>query len=95
MEATPNRTPVLPIRGRRLNIFLVLLVGSAILFGVSLMGAVGQFTLGRLGTPGLVVSTVLQQGLSGVGSAFFLVLIVLSSLWLSGRWLPDGQGATA
>ena len=46
--AHPQQDSCLPIRGRRLNIFLVLLVGGAILFGVSMVCAIGQFTLGRL-----------------------------------------------
>jgi hypothetical protein len=57
-----------------------------------MIGALGQLLLARLGTPGLVVSTVIQQGLSGVGGAFFLVLLVIGYLRLSGRWLPGGQG---
>ena len=43
---------------------------------------------------GLVVSTVIQQGLSGVGSVFLLVLIVLSYLLQSKRWLLGGQKVT-
>jgi hypothetical protein len=78
-------------KGHRLNVFLVMLVAGAILFGVGMIGAIGQLVLGRLGLPGLVVSTVIQQGLSGAGGAFFLVLLVLGYLRLSGRWLPGGS----
>jgi hypothetical protein len=78
-------------RGHRLNIFLVMLVAGAVLFGVGMFGAIGQLVLGRLGLPGLVVSTVIQQGLSGAGGAFFLVLLVLGYLRLSGRWLPGSS----
>jgi hypothetical protein len=78
-------------KGHRLNVFLVLLVAGAILFGVGMIGAIGQLVLGRLGMPGLVVSTVIQQGLSGAGGAFFLVLLVLGYLRLSGRWLPGSS----
>ena len=82
-------------KGHRMNVFLVLLVGGAILFGVGMIGAVGQLVLVRFGTPGLVASTVLQQGLSGVGGTFFLVILVLGYLRLSGRWLPGGPGTAA
>lgn len=81
-------------KGHRLNIFLVILVAVAVLFGVGMVGAIGQFVLARLGTPGMVVSTVIQQGLSGLGGAFFLVLLVLGYLRLSGRWLPGNPGST-
>jgi membrane-anchored glycerophosphoryl diester phosphodiesterase (GDPDase) len=81
-------------KGHRLNIFLVILVGGAALFGMGMIGAIGQFVLARLGTPGMVVSTVIQQGLSGLGGAFFLVLLVLGYLRLSGRWLPGSPGST-
>jgi hypothetical protein len=78
-------------KGHRLNIFLVMLVAGAVLFGVGMIGAIGQLVLGPRGLPGLVVSTVIQQGLSGAGGAFFLVLLVLGYLRLSGRWLPGNS----
>jgi hypothetical protein len=78
--------------GHRWNVFFVLLVGGAILVGVGLVGAMGPLLLGRLGTPGMVVGTVFQQGLSGLGGALLVALLVLSYLRLSGRWLPAGQG---
>lgn len=82
-------------KGHRLNIFLVLLVGGAVMVGVGMIGALGQLLLARLGTPGLVMSTVIQQGLSGIGGALFLVLLVLGYLRLSGRWLPGSSGSAA
>lgn len=70
------------------NCFLLLFVGAAIIIAIGLVGAIGRFVLAPWGTPGVVLHSILQNACGGLGTAFFLLLLVLGYQRLSRRGLP-------
>ncbi|HEX8539937.1 MAG TPA: hypothetical protein VF664_20920, partial [Cystobacter sp.] len=70
------------------NLFLLLLILGIILVSLSMVGTLVTFVMKPLGLGGMVVSTVVSQGLNGTGMALLLVLLVCCYLRLTGRWLP-------
>jgi hypothetical protein len=56
------------------------------------IGMAGLFLM-RFGTPGMLVSTVLQNGLAGLLIALLLAIMVVGYLHLSGRWRPIPNSA--
>jgi hypothetical protein len=77
--------------GHRWQILVVLLLIFAILVGVGLVFFMLTLFLGRLGTPGQLVASVLQQGVSGLVVALMVTIMVVGFLHLSGRWRPLGE----
>jgi hypothetical protein len=77
--------------GHRWGLLLLLVVCFGSMFAVGMVGGVGALLLRPLGMTGEVVGTILSQGVSSLGTAIYLTIVVLSYLRLSGRWLPGAE----
>ncbi len=77
--------------GHRWGLLLLLVVCFGGIMAVGMVGGVGSLLLRPLGMTGDVVGTILSQGVSSLGTAVFLTILVLSYLRLSRRWLPGAE----
>jgi hypothetical protein len=75
-------------QGHRMNVFLLLLIGGAICFGVAMFSGILSLLTQPLGLMGAVVGTTLSQALNSLGIALMLSILVLCYLRLTGRWIP-------